>query len=195
MWSNQYHLGCGHAQYGWQGPPQGFPGKGFGYPKNFPAKGQYKGGGKFGPEKGGGKVGGKGKGTPKGGFGRRNRPEGMTAQNLEEAENRMQRFMDAHPDFVFRPRDAVPPAAEEVYNHLGERGPQLWKNLRHHLQGEEGVGVATRVVQFMATHSTWSLDQTSMTERARKERRERDADSSRLSVATGYTGRSRGTIA
>lgn len=200
MWNNYYYHGYDHFQYAWPPPSHGFPPKGVA--KGFvPQKGK-KGahGGKAFPEKGRGKggggcFGGKGKGNRSGGLGRRGRPEGMTAQNLADAENRMQIFMDQHPDFVFRPRDSVPAAAEEVYNHLGEKGPQLWKNLRHHLQGEEGVELTTRVVQFMAMHSTWSLDQTSMREKARKERRERDAESSRLSGATGFTGRSRGTIA
>ena len=59
----------------------------------------------------------------------------MTARDLSEAEARMQRFMDQRPDFVFRPREAVPEDMQAAYDVLGESGPQFWKSLRHHLRG------------------------------------------------------------
>eukprot|EP00435_Cladocopium_sp_Y103_P000545 s5280_g1.t1 len=114
--------------------------------------------------------------------------------SLEHAEQRMQAWMDAHPDFVFRPRDAVPPHLEKVYENLGESGPALWKNLRHHLQGEENEEIAGMVCQFMAERSTWRADKMSHVETQRKRRTERDADTSRMSVATGYTGMSTKTV-
>ena len=93
-----------------------------------------------------GQKGNKG-GGPKGGraFWRRE----VGALNLADAERRLQRWMDDHPDFIFRPRESVPTDFEEVYTILGENGPQLWKNLRHHLTGDDGEEIAGRVLQYM----------------------------------------------
>ena len=95
---------------------------------------------------------------------------------------------------MFRPREGVPEDLEEAYTGLGETGPQLWKNLRHHMATEQGAAIAARVIQYMAEKSTWKADRMNTVEKERKQRRERDADSSRLSVATGYTGWSTATV-
>ena len=60
-----------------------------------------------------------------------------------------------------------------------ERGRQLWKNLRHHMATEAGPDVAARVVQYLAERGTWKADKLNSVEKDRKQRRERDADSSR----------------
>ena len=145
-----------------------------------------KSGAKAAGKKGGSNAGKKGKAK---GF----RKADMTARDLSEAEARMQRFMDQHPHFVFRPREAVPEDMQAAYDVFGESGPQFWKSLRHHLPGDAQAHIAQGLVQFMAERSSWSVDQTCMREKSRKERRERDANSSRLSAATGYTGRSQAT--
>ena len=160
---------------GWQGPKGG--GKG--------PKGEQ--GAKGGKDQAG--KGGKG---GKGGRGGKNRE--VSAVSLRDAESRMRRWMSTHPDFVFRPREAVPEDLEEAFNGLGETGPQLWKNLRHHMATEQGAAIAARVIQYMAEKSTWKADRMNTVEKERKQRRERDADSSRLSVATGYTGWSTATV-
>ena len=56
---------------------------------------------------------------------------------MEGAERRMAMFMRQNPDFVFQPRPGVPTELQAVYDTLGERGPHLYKSLRHHLQGPE----------------------------------------------------------
>jgi hypothetical protein len=154
-----------------KGKGKGKKGKGDG--KNFQGKGREKGDGK-----------GKGKGG---------KTREISASSLEDAERRMDRWMASHPNFVFRPREEVPERYEDVYNVLGERGPQFWKALRHHLANEDGLEVAGRVLQFMAERSTWRSDKLNHVEISRTQRRQADANSSRMSVATGYTGMSRRT--
>ena len=111
----------------------------------------------------------------------------VVALDLADAERRLQSWMDDHPDFVFRPRESVPAEFEDLYNILGENGPQLWKNLRHHLTGEEGEQIAGQVLQYMAERSTWRADKMNQVELQRRHKRDADADTSRMSVATGYT--------
>ena len=92
----------------------------------------------------------------------------------------MDRFMAEHPGLIFRPREAVPGEFEEVCEALGERGPQLWKNLRHHLADAVGISVGGgELTNF---------------ERNRQFGRQQDAESSRMSVATGYTGMGTQTV-
>ena len=84
----------------------------------------------------------------------------------------------------------MPLECEDVYNVLGENGPQLCKCLRHHLTGEEGAEIAGTILQYMAERSTWRAHKMSQVEAQRKQRRDRDDNVSRMSVATGYTGMS-----
>lgn len=196
--------------WSWDGG-KGYWGPDPGWWKGFQAKGGgkgkkggfNKGGGKGwqGP-KGGGKgpkgeqgvKGGKDQAGKGGKGGRGGKGREASAVSLQDAESRMRRWMTTHPNFVFRPREAVPENLEEAFNGLGETGQQLWKNLRHHMATEQGAAIAGRVVQYMAEKSTWKADRMNTVEKERKQRRERDADSSRLSVATGYTGFSTATV-
>ena len=161
-------------------------GKGNWKGKGKQGKGQQKGKG----YKGEGKTGDKG-GKQGGGLFRR-RP--VVAQSLEEAEERLDAFMEENPNFIFRPREEVPPQYEDVYHILGENGPQLWKCLRHHLTGTEGEAIAGRVLQYMAERSTWRADKMNQVDTQRRQRREQDANTSRMSVATGCTGMSTQTL-
>ena len=159
-----------------------------------------KGDGKFGwePHKGDGKYskGGKGDGKggkgggKKGGYQRRE----ITAVNLADAQRRMDLWLRQHPKFIFRPREEVPPEFKPVYEELGEDGPHLWKNLRHHMAGERKLATAGRFLQFLAENSTWKVAKNSVLERDRRLRKEKDAMSSKLSGVSGWTGWSRRTF-
>ena len=187
----------GPNAYGAKGVQAPWSSGGFGSKGGFAGKNDFgpKGGPRVSPDRGfpGGKTGkGYKGGKNKGGFHRRP----IEAQTLEEAERRLETFMRQNPDFVFLPRPGVPADLQAVYDALGERGPQLYKSLRHHLQGPEGDALMPRVLQYMAERSTWRADQLNAREQDRAQRRQynRDRGSDQLSVVSGFTNRSNRTV-
>ena len=173
-----------------------------------PSSGQKGNGMAFLPTKGNGKgfapqgdgmaflpTKGKGKGNEKGKNAFRFAPREITATDRADAMRRLRRFHAEHDSFVFRPREDVPREYELVYAALGENGPQFYKNLRHHLKDQEGGVVAGRVLQYIAERSHWRVDRLNHVEKNRKFKRERDAQSSRMSVASGFTNMSTRTQA
>lgn len=119
----------------------------------------------------------------------------IVATDRADSVRRLKRFMDEYEAYVFRPREDVPRQFETVYESLGESGPQMYKNLRHHLKGEAGLKITGRLLQFIAERSHWKVDKMNHIERNRKVKREKDAQSSRMSVASGFTGMSTQTAA
>ena len=119
----------------------------------------------------------------------------IVATDRADSVRRLKRFMDEYEAYVFRPREDVPRQFEQVYESLGESGPQFYKNLRHHLKGEAGLKITGRLLQFIAERSHWKVDKMNHIERNRKSKREKDAQSSRMSVASGFTGMSTQTAA
>ena len=119
----------------------------------------------------------------------------IVATDRAESVRRLKRFMDEYEAYVFRPREDVPRQFEPVYESLGESGPQFYKNIRHHLKGEAGLKITGRLLQFIAERSHWKVDKMNHIERNRKVKREKDAQSSRMSVASGFTAMSTQTAA
>ena len=66
--------------------------------------------------------------------------------------------------------------------------------MRYHIYIYMYIFTDTQTHRYTAEKSTWKADRMNTVEKERKQRWERDADSSRLSVATGYTGWSTATV-
>ena len=109
----------------------------------------------------------------------------ITARNLADADRRMGQFMAENPSFIFRPREDVPEELTDVYAVLGENGPQLWKNLRHHLAHADGIKVGGRILQFIAERSKWRIDKLNHVERNRTVKKQKDKLTSRMTIYSG----------
>ena len=166
------------------GPPQQYQpkGKGGGFDEQAFFKGQDKGRGKGkgsggfdeqaffkGQDKGRGKGKGK-KGKNKHGF-----------QTVAAAKQALQQFLQENREFVFHPREGVPPEHREVYSLLAEKDEKLYKNLSKHFKGSpEDFALLLRA---MAENTHWPVDRLNDVEKRSAQNREGDVASRASNVS------------
>ena len=138
-----------------------------------------------------GKASGKGKGQGQGkGRGKQGKGnENVRAPNIMVARRNLKEFLDRHPNFVFAPREDVPPRVRELWSRLEEDRDNLPRALQKHFR--EAPEVLEEIVGEIVVHTHWPIDKHNVMKKESKAKKQGRGETrsfiSRMSNVSGKT--------